>query len=84
MGRRKYSGKLKAQVALEALKEEKTIGEIAGVYGSTEILGGMLFFFKSEICVIFLPNSFRGYWEFCDRNVKSIANSVGYCWSDPH
>ena len=33
MGRRKYSGKLKAQVALEALKEEKTIGEIAGVYG---------------------------------------------------
>ncbi len=33
MGRRKYNGKLKAQVALEALKEEKTIGEIAGVYG---------------------------------------------------
>ncbi len=33
MGRRKYSGKLKAKVALEAIKEEKTIGEIAGIYG---------------------------------------------------
>ena len=33
MGRRKYSGKLKTQVALEALKEEKTVGEIASVYG---------------------------------------------------
>ncbi len=33
MRRKKYTGKLKAQIALEALKEEKTTGEIASIYG---------------------------------------------------
>ena len=33
MGRKKYSAEFKAKVALEAIREEKTINEIASQYG---------------------------------------------------
>ena len=33
MGRKKYSAEFKAKVALEAIREEKTINEIASHYG---------------------------------------------------
>ena len=33
MGRKKYSKELKAQIALDAIKGQKTIAELASVYG---------------------------------------------------